>query len=168
MGWFSGSDDGDRAAALALGHVHAVAYGMPLDTLATEWSPDEALQAMADNWEVGSAADFHETVNRLMAADDDVAWNLGRVAHLTKLGLAGGYVDEAGTWRILDEALGAARATYRSLPEYGQALVEGRQRWMSDGGADDLADRPLGGDEFDRALAWLVQDPRSPWRSITW
>ena len=88
---------------------------------------------------------------------DLFAWDLARAAMTARHAFLAECLSESEAWGYLLTIAVKAQESFESWPDFGDRYRRGRIRW-----SNALHDR------FDDILAFLVDDPRSPWRSLPW
>ena len=86
-----------------------------------------------------------------------VAWDCGRLVHLSRLCFFAGYIDEEEAWQYIHAAARRLSLMFDSWASYGEALLAGRDLWNR-AAADELA----------RAIGTLLTKADSPWREHSW
>jgi hypothetical protein len=170
--------DGARWA-IALSAMYTVAQRATDATLAPA-RPAQSLAILRDYWGVGEEA--HEArraqaidrlewlINQGDRADpqcaepgdpeapaDLLAWDLARAAMTARHAYSAECLSESEAWTYLLTIAVKAQESFESWRDFGERYRRGRIRW-----SNALHDR------FDDILAFLLGDPRSPWRSLPW
>jgi hypothetical protein len=91
------------------------------------------------------------------APTDLLAWDLARAAMTARHAYLAQCVGEAEAWTYLLTIAIKAQESFESWRDFGDRYRRGRIRWSN-----------ARQDRFDDILAFLVDDPRSPWRSLPW
>ncbi len=91
------------------------------------------------------------------APSDLLAWDLARAAMTARHGFLAEGLSESEAWSYLLSISIKAQESFESWRDFGERYRRGRIRW-----SNALHDR------FDDILAFLVEDSRSPWRSLPW
>ena len=91
------------------------------------------------------------------AANDLLAWDLARAAMTARHAFLADCLSELEAWGYLLTIALKAQANFDSWREYGDRYRRGRIRWSN-----------AQHDRFDGIMAFLVGDPRSPWRALPW
>jgi hypothetical protein len=173
--------DGARWA-IALSAMYTIAQRGSDATLAP-FASERAAQSVAilrDYWGVGDEAPEArraQTIDRLEwllnqgdradpqcaepgdpeAPTDLLAWDLARAAMTARHAYSAECLSESEAWSYLLTIAVKAQENFESWRDFGDRYRRGRIRW-----SNALHDR------FDDILAFLVDDPRSPWRSLPW
>lgn len=206
--WFKYADNAPsltlaQRRGLALGHIHAVAWDLPLNTLSLHLPVADAREQLLESWGVTGASSAREELSSLLEggsaakladvatrpdtvrlltdlglqpqdgrpAASILAWDLGRVTHLSRFCFTAGLLAEPECWEWIAKAEDQVVATYSSLREFGAGLVIGRVCWsLADYSGSDHAAEPAGPTEFGHlftdSLAHLVHDLDSPWKLL--
>ena len=88
---------------------------------------------------------------------DLLAWDLARAAMTARHAYLAECVSESEAWAYLLTVAQKAQASFDSWRDYGERYRRGRIRWSN-------AQR----DRFDAIMAFLIDDSRSPWRTLPW
>jgi len=173
--------DGARWA-IALSAMYTIAQHGTDSTLAP-FAPARAahsLTILRDYWGVGDEAPEArraETIERLEwllsrgdradpqcaepgdpeAPTDLLAWDLARAAMTARHAYLAECLSESEAWTYLLTIALKAQEAFESWRDFGDRYRRGRIRW-----SNATLDR------FDGILAFLVDDPRSPWQSLPW
>jgi len=173
--------DGARWA-IALSAMYTIARRGTDATLApfAPPRPAQSLAILRDYWGVGDEAPEArraQTIDRLEwllnqgdradpqcaepgdpeAPTDLLAWDLARAAMTARHAYSAECLSESEAWSYLLTIAVKAQENFESWRDFGDRYRRGRIRW-----SNALHDR------FDDILAFLVDDPRSPWRSLPW
>jgi hypothetical protein len=173
--------DGARWA-IALSAMYTIA-GRGTDATLAPFAPPRPAHSLAilrDYWGVGDEAPEArraQTIDRLEwllnqgdradpqcaepsdpeAPTDLLAWDLARAAMTVRHAYSAEYLSESEAWSYLLTIAVKAQENFESWRDFGDRYRRGRIRW-----SNALHDR------FDDILAFLVDDPRSPWRPLPW
>jgi hypothetical protein len=173
--------DGARWA-IALSAMYTIA-GRGTDATLAPFAPPRPAHSLAilrDYWGVGDEAPEArraQTIDRLEwllnqgdradpqcaepsdpeAPTDLLAWDLARAAMTVRHAYSAEYLSESEAWSYLLTIAVKAQESFESWRDFGDRYRRGRIRW-----SNALHDR------FDDILAFLVDDPRSPWRPLPW
>jgi hypothetical protein len=91
------------------------------------------------------------------APSDLLAWDLARAAMTARHACLAECVSESEAWAYLLTIAVRAQEAFESWRDFGDRYRRGRIRWSN-----------AAHDEFESILAFLVEDPRSPWQSLPW
>jgi len=91
------------------------------------------------------------------APSDLLAWDLARAAMTARHARLAECVSESEAWAYLLTIAVKAQGAFESWRDFGERYRRGRIRWSN-----------ATHDDFDDILAFLVDDPRSPWQSLPW
>ena len=91
------------------------------------------------------------------AEQDLLAWDTARLVHVARHAFHAGFIDQAEAWSYIRPMAGAAQSRYPSWAEYARRFGRGRLRWLTE--RDPT---------IDQAIADLLRDPASPWRTLDW
>ena len=173
--------DGARWA-IALSAMYTIAQRGTDATLAP-FMPARAAQSLAvlrDYWGVGDETPETrraQTIDRLEwllnqgdradpqcaepgdpeAPIDLLAWDLARAAMTVRHACAAECLSESEAWTYLLTIAVKAQEAFESWRDFGDRYRRGRIRW-----SNAMHDR------FDDILAFLIDDPRSPWQVLPW
>ena len=173
--------DGARWA-IALSAMYTIAQRGTDATLApfAPSRPAQSLAILRDYWGVGDEAPEArrtQAIDRLEwllnqgdradpqcaepgdpeAPTDLLAWDLARAAMTARHAYSAECLGESEAWTYLLTIAVKAQENFESWRDFGDRYRRGRVRW-----SNALHDR------FDDILAFLLDDPRSPWRSLPW
>ena len=173
--------DGARWA-IALSAMYTIAQRGTDATLApfAPARPAQSLAILRDYWGVGDEAPEArraQAIDRLEwllnqgdradpqcaepgdpeAPSDLLAWDLARAAMTARHAYLAECLSESEAWGYLLTIAVKAQESFESWRDFGDRYRRGRIRW-----SNALHDR------FDDILAFLIGDPRSPWRSLPW
>ena len=173
--------DGARWA-IALSAMYTIAQRGTDATLApfAPARPAQSLAILRDYWGVGDEAPEArraQAIDRLEwllnqgdradpqcaepgdpeAPTDLLAWDLARAAMTARHAYLAECLSESEAWTYLLTIAVKAQESFESWRDFGDRYRRGRIRW-----SNALHDR------FDDILAFLVDDPRSPWRFLPW
>jgi hypothetical protein len=170
--------DGARWA-IALSAMYTIAqHGA--DAILAPARPAQSLAILRDYWGIGdetSEARRAQAIDRLEwlinqgdradpqcaepgdpeAPADLLAWDLARAAMTARHAYSAECLSESEAWTYLLTIAIKAQESFESWRDFGERYRRGRIRW-----SNALHDR------FDDILAFLIGDPRSPWRSLPW
>ena len=97
------------------------------------------------------------------------AWDLSRVAMVTRMCVDADYLAENEAWDWVRMAADHAVLSYESLVEFGDAFVVGRVAWtVAAYEGEDAAQILPEARDFAAALVHLAQDADSPWLTVPW
>ncbi len=170
--------DGARWA-IALSAMYTIAQRGTDATLAPA-QPAQSLAVLRDYWGVGDEAPEArraQTIDRLEwllnrgdradpqcaepgdpeAPIDLLAWDLARAAMTVRHACQAECLSESEAWSYLLTIAVKAQESFDSWRDFGDRYRRGRVRWSN-----------ATHDRFDDILAFLVGDPRSPWRTLSW
>ena len=88
---------------------------------------------------------------------DLLAWDLARAAMTVRHAFLAESLTEAEAWGYLLAIAAKAQESFESWRDFGDRYRRGRIRWSN-----------APHDRFDDILAFLLDDSRSPWRSLPW
>ncbi len=91
------------------------------------------------------------------APTDLLAWDLARAAMTARHACVAECLSESEAWGYLLTIALKAQESFESWRDFGDRYRRGRIRWSN-----------ATHDRFDGILAFLVDDPRSPWQSLPW
>lgn len=173
--------DGARWA-IALSAMYTIAQRGTDATLApfAPAQPAQSLAVLRDYWGIGDEAPEArrvQTIDRLEwllkqgdradpqcaepgdpeAPLDLLAWDLARAAMTARHGRQAECLSESEAWSYLLTIALKAQESFDSWRDFGDRYRRGRVRWSN-----------AAHDRFDDILAFLVGDPRSPWRTLPW
>lgn len=92
------------------------------------------------------------------------AWDLGRVAFVSRMSLRCGYLGDDEVWPMLTAALSAARDYYANWRQFAHGYLIGRSYWMA---GYDLKKAGAGANEIGAMINSLLVRQDSPWRRQT-
>ena len=142
--------------------------------------PAQSLSILRDYWDIGDEAPEGrrtQTIDRLEwllnqgdradpqcaepgdpeAPTDLLAWDLARAAMTARHACLAGCLSDSEAWSYLLTIAVKAQENFESWRDFGDRYRRGRIRWSN-----------ATHDRFDEILAFLVDDPRSPWQSLPW
>ncbi|QRX93449.1 DUF1266 domain-containing protein [Streptomyces noursei] len=153
------------------GHSHLMLY--PLKRI----NSTNCRVSLQQSWDITSPESLHSTLHwlaseghrRQMASvigHPPVAWDFGRYVTVTRLAFGAGYIDEAGAWQLLANAVAPVAQTYSSWQAFAHDFVTARELWMRNAGNEWS-----GSHEGTVQAVHRLLDPTntsSPWQQIPW
>lgn len=169
-----------RLFALAVGAGFAHVWDdRSFDTLHVPASRERCSEALDDGWGVRDRAGVEATIAWLLEDGHEAeyrrehdrgtihAWDLARVAHVARLAVTAGLLDERSAWAACLAAARRAQAAFRSWDELAEGVTLGA-RWFEETKLGPDGVRSGLSAAFADAHRWLRTSPRSPWRRLDW
>lgn len=119
---------------------------------------NEALGAL--NWlvEEGHRNDPEFAAPQDSEAEKDLlAWDIARAVMVARHAFSADLISEEEAWTPIRGVALMAHANFASWEDYGRHYVNGQIRWVGE------RQEPV-----DKAIDFLLNDPKSPWRELDW